>query len=405
LRCIRVPPALAGCWNPHNIWTRKRGAGQRRTTLNENEQLIHPADYVRIDIVDKLQGDVFKSFALKVCNDRIGRLQLPLQGAVPSVDSLLPGLSEDAEADLQGVQPFAEAVRNDLSGHISQQELADLSVMTPLERYFFRFWAEGQRTDLNSVYTEYLRDPEAWRTRFGNYKHALLYTLRKGKRGIQKYYAGWDVFTQLAGANIRYLLELVEQSFLFHIRTQGNLNQAIDPKTQTEAAQYVGKKNLSELEGLSVHGAQLTKLLLGLGRVFQRMASDAAGHTPEVTQFHIIDLGPLDESAPSSTYESEVMRLLRSAVMHLALLRTPGNKLGAESETKDYDYMVHPIFCAFFGFSYRKKRKMRLTAQQIIGLVRRPAETIREILQQNNRVADDALPEQLTLFERFFHGG
>lgn len=227
-----------------------------------------------------------------------------------------------------------------------------------------------------------------------------MYTLRRGKRGIQKYYTGWDVFTQLSGANIRYLLELVDQSFLLHIRKQGKLTEPIDPKIQTEAAQSVGKKNLSELEGLSVHGAQLTKLLLGLGRVFQRMASDVAGHAPEVTQFHISDLGPFDNTSP----ESEVMRLIRSAVMHLALLRSPGNKLGAEGETKDYDYMVHPIFCAFFGFSYRKKRKMRLAAQQLLGLVRNPSETIRQILQQNHRLVDNSLPEQLSLFERFFHG-
>ena len=66
------------------------------------------------------------------------------------------------------------------------------------------------------------------------------------------------------------------------------------PHIQTEAAQYVGKQNLSELEGLSVHGAQLTKLLLGLGRVFQTMASEAAGHTPEVTQFRISNADPFE---------------------------------------------------------------------------------------------------------------
>jgi hypothetical protein len=378
---------------------------RRRTTLNQNEQLIHPADYVRIDIADKLAGDVFKAFALKVCNDRISRLHLHPTSVPPSVDSLLPGVSEDTEAEIQGVLPFAQAVLDELTPQVTTEQARELSSLSPLERYFFRFWADGQNTGLLNVYQEYLNDRESWKTRFGNYKHALLYTLRKGKRGIQKYYAGWDVFTQLAGANIRYLLELVDQSLVFHLRKQADLNEAIPPRTQTDAAQYVGKKNLSELEGLSVHGAQLTKLLLGLGRVFQRMASDAAGHTPEVTQFHINDLGTLDESSPSSSFEPEVVRLIRSAVMHLALLRAPGNKLGTESETKDYDYMVHPIFCPFFGFSYRKKRKMRLSAQQILGLVHRPAVTIREILQQNNRVPDETLPEQLTLFERFFHGG
>ena len=59
-----------------------------------------------------------------------------------------------------------------------------------------------------------------------------------------------------------------------------------------------------------------------------------------------------------------VARLLESAIMHLALLRFSGTKLTAESDTKDFDYAVHPIFSAFFAFSYRRKRKMILSRKK-----------------------------------------
>jgi hypothetical protein len=375
-----------------------------RTTVNENEQLIHPADYVRIDITDKLEGDVFKSFALKVCNDRLGKLRLASPAVLPSVELLLPGLSEDAEAKRLGIEEAADQITAELQQEVPHEQLSTLATMTPLERFFLGFTAAGRGAPVSAAYAEYVSDPITWKTSFENYKHALLYTIRRGKRGIQKYYAGWNVFTLLAASNIRYLLALVEQSCVFHLRSQRGLVEPIDAGTQTRAAQYVGKQNLSELEGLSVDGAQLTKLLLGLGRVFQRMASDAVGHAPEVTHFHISDVGVIEDASAEKGSQPEVLRLLRSAVMHLALLRSPGNKPGAAGETKDYDYRVHPIYCAFFSFSYRKKRKMRLSADQIIGLVNKPAKTIREILEQNNRTAEEALPEQLELFERFFHG-
>ena len=48
--------------------------------------------------------------------------------------------------------------------------------------------------------------------------------------------------------------------------------------------------------------------------------------------------------------------------MHLALLRFAGSKLQVAGETKDYDYMVHPVFAPFFVFSSRRKRKMTITA-------------------------------------------
>ena len=52
----------------------------------------------------------------------------------------------------------------------------------------------------------------------------------------------------------------------------------ISPDTQTIAAQQIGRKNLAELEGVSVDGAQLTKLLLGLGRIFEVLAQRPYHH-------------------------------------------------------------------------------------------------------------------------------
>jgi hypothetical protein len=242
-------------------------------------------------------------------------------------------------------------------------------------------------------------EPKKWETRFGNYKHSLLFSIRKGKRGIQRYYAGWDVFIQMAASNIRYLLELVDQSLLLHLRNGNKLSASASFKDQTYAAQAVGKKNLSELEGLSVHGAQLTKLLLSLGRVFGQMASEPVGHAPEVNQFHLAEAHETGYSLAEN--ESAVVGILESAVMHLALLRWPGNKLGAEGDTRDYDYTIHPIFSAFFVFSYRKKRKMILSAEDILGLVSTPQRTIPEILRRHNR-SEEPLPEQLGIFKSFY---
>jgi hypothetical protein len=191
---------------------------------------------------------------------------------------------------------------------------------------------------------------------------------------------------------------LVDQSLLLQLRRTGTLLNPVSPDDQTRAAQSVGKKNLSELEGVSVSGAQLTKLLLGLGRVFGQMAEDPVGHAPEINQFQLADEVSTDD--PRSP-QARVSELLNSAVMHLALLRWPGTKPGDEGDTRSYDYAVHPIFSAFFVFSYRRKRKMTLNSQTILGLIENPRETIREILDRHNRTSE-VLPEQLGIFEAYF---
>ena len=184
--------------------------------------------------------------------------------------------------------------------------------------------------------------------------------------GIRKYYSGWDTFIQLAGGNIRFLLQLVEASLTRHIREGHGLDQPLSPGLQTYAAQAIGRANLTELEGMSVRGAQLTKLLLGLGRVFERMAASPEGHAPEVNQFEVVD------TFGTPTQKDESDALLEAAVMHLALSRRSGSKLAGQGETRDWDFMIYPIFAPFFNFSYRRKRKMALTPDQILALINSP---------------------------------
>ena len=371
---------------------------RRKTTLNPNEQLISPADYVRIDIAEKMSGAHFDQFALKVCNDRVRQLQNQGSAFINDVRLLLPRMSEDEEASALGVNERADGPRSNLLASRPADKTTIL-LLSPLKLYFMQVWSYDKNIPLEEVFEEYQSSNAEWETRFGNYKHSLLFSLNKGKRGIRRYYSGWDVFTQMAASNIRYLLELVDQSILLHIREGHSLAEPLSFKDQTLAAQAVGKKNLLELEGLSVFGGQLTKLLLGLGRVFGQMAADPVGHAPEVNQFHLATGKHITEASTSS--EQQALRLLESAVMHLALLRWPGNKLGAETATKDYDYMMHPIFSAFFVFSYRKKRKMVLTDSDLLGFIANSPQTIRDVLARSNRESEP-LPEQLDIFHAFY---
>lgn len=363
---------------------------RKRSTLNENEQLISPADYERIDIEQRLEGDQFVAFAADVCNLRAqGSKDFPTG---LDVARILPALSLEEEAELLGVREHAGRIIRHVEVECPNW-LEEAKAMSPLDLSVLDFWARSQDTSVAAVFDERRREPKAWEDRLGNYRFTVLFTLRRRRAGIRKYYAGWRTFTLMAGSNIRYLLELVGQALLLQRRNETSVvGDPISPELQTRAATLVGRKNLSELEGLSVHGAQLTKLLLGLGRVFEVLASEPEGHTPEVTQFTLPEDAPLGDAG----------KLISAAVMHLALVRTVANKR-MDLDLKGYDYAVHPIFAAFFVFSFRKKRKLRLTPSQLMALVKEPKTGIRQILRQNNRGDDDyPLPDQLRLFEGFY---
>ena len=96
------------------------------------------------------------------------------------------------------------------------------------------------------------------------------------------------------------------------------------------------------------------------------------------------------------------IHFMNAAVMHLALARHSGSKMSGVSETRDWDYTIYPIFAPFFNFSYRRKRKMRLTPDQVLALVRSPNPAISQVLAGKNRTPEENLPEQLRLFEAFY---
>ncbi|MEN5264802.1 hypothetical protein [Stenotrophomonas sp. TWI587] len=368
---------------------------RERSTLNSNEQLTSPADYARISISEVLDSSRFKTFAEKVLLARLGGNVSGGVELLPPAE-MFPGYSSLDEADqlLDGAEKSRLQLL--LKARLSSETLEAALALPPGIHYFLEYTAKARQEPIEELVRLWLANDATLKNNFNNHFHASLYAIRTGKRGIRKYYCGWDEFLALCEGNIRYLLELVHAAFRGHIESGGLPEQPISQKLQTEAAQAVGRKNLSELEGLSVDGARLTKLLLSLGRVFQVLAESPAGHTPEANQFH------LREEAAADGVDDKASELLKQAVMHLALVRFSGSKPLDERDTRAYDYMIHPIFAPFFVFSHRKKRKIQLTSTQLLSLIDRPRDAIKETLEKNNRTELEALPDQLRLFGDYY---
>lgn len=232
-----------------------------RSTRSGGELLVSPADYSRIDISERLRDSAFANFALSVCNTRLAQFTEFREAGLTSVREVLPELTERDEGARLGADQLAAEIRKELK--LSARERRQVSALEDLDLILLKRWAEHEDKSLASIVREFLSQPDKWNQRFGNYRYSMLFQIRRGKSGIRKYYAGWNTFVTLAGNNIRYLLELVEQSLLRRIR-EGEGVGPVSSENQTLAAQQVGRNRLMELEGLSTEGARLTRLVLGL---------------------------------------------------------------------------------------------------------------------------------------------
>lgn len=185
-------------------------------------------------------------------------------------------------------------------------------------------------------------------------------------------------------------MTLVHQSYRLHIENNRDIKEAVSVENQTIAAKNVGWKNLTELEGSCNIGVKLTQLVQSLGTIFKRLARDGDKNAPEVDQFDM-----------EGEISIDVRNILNLAVMNLALVRMPSNKMSGLKSIKDFQYQLHPIFAPFFDYSFRKKRKMTLTNSDIIGCIETPNDTVAAILGRRNvsTKEDKTVPTQLSLFD------
>lgn len=364
-----------------------------RETLAEGQYLSDPADYTTIDIVEHLKNQAFTKFAAQVCESRLKGTHF----SGVSLSKIFPALSLEREAALLGGEKQRESTRRALVGAgVSSQVLEAFDEMSLLSACLVGYWARAQSTSVVQVMAEALEDAIGWSQRIGNYSYAMLFTLRKGRRGIKKYYAGWSTYCQLADGNIRLLLELVYEALRAHIAAGGQIGSPVSFETQTSAASEVGATTLQELQGQSAIGGQLTRLTLSIGRVFNVYAAAPEGHTPEVNQLRI-------EPPASEANAPELTGLIREALVNGCLIAFAGNKQTLISaQTKSPDYQLHPIFAPYFVYSHRRKRRIQVSPDQLLALsTESAARTINQLLHNGRRNIRD-LPEQLEFYSEFF---
>lgn len=342
-------------------------------TMNPQESVIDPADYVLFNIVDEFTDETpekFESFARDVCQLRIKDL-FEEDGVDFNIEQALVSLPYEDEAIKLGVE-HTKLYKNVLE--YERQSGLNLGV-SPLYKFFISYWAENHNSMLKDEIEDYLSNTKNWDTRYENYKYSLLFKIRtgRGSGGIQKYYAGWSTFVKLANGNIRYLMELVYRSYYIYLQEGGDITKPVSADVQTKAARNVGWKNLTELEGTWSNGAQLTRMVQTLGTIFSKLAKDGENSAPEIVQFEI-------EGERSARTEE----LLQAGIMNLALVRMPANKQSGRGSVKEFMYSLHPIFAPYFIYSFRRKRKIGLSDSEFLLCVDNPNNAVKDILTKKN---------------------
>ena len=376
----------------YKIGVKKLGRWTRRTL--GDELLESPADFDEIDVSSY---DEFASFAKRVVEARLDFAREQGVDLPESVRELLPELPLEQEARLLGAERTASLFHDKLAA--TSADLASAyAKLALLDRHILAYWHARSNEAPASLIGDFEAHPGRWSDRQKNYGYESLFWLSRGRRGagLKKYYTGWDTFFLLASGNIRYLLELLDRSITLAAQNPPDEGTplAVQPQVQTEAARAVARGRIDQLDSLTDRGADLKRMVLAVGKVFFELARNPLEGMPEVNSFVL---------SGSVEAQRSVTEILTLGVSHLAFEVSPRTKATSTEEMRDGEYRLHPIFCPFFEFSYRKKRRITFAASDLLQLGSQPKLAIANMLD-GRASSDEQLPEQLSLYAAFFNG-
>lgn len=197
----------------------------------------------------------------------------------------------------------------------------------------------------------------------------------------------------IASGNIRFFLEIVGDSVKNALPSDLSEPIVAQPGKQTDAARSVATRQLEQLDSLGRHGGVLKRLVLGVGKVFFELTRRPEGRAPEPTSF-VLNGYPKDISL--------IREHLREGIANLVFVSNPRTKATGDAEIRDEEYSLHPILAPFFEISYRKKRRIILSATYLQRLQTDPKVAITQLLSGVEQTSSDNLPEQLAIFSSLY---
>ncbi|MGQ0512578.1 MAG: ORC-CDC6 family AAA ATPase [Betaproteobacteria bacterium] len=191
------------------------------------------------------------------------------------------------------------------------------------------------------------------------------------------FYAGFETFVYLSRGNLRHFLELCYKSFARATDVLSVDAPSIEPHKQAEAARQASTSFLSEIRSFGRKGEQLHTFVLRLGTLFALAHSRPTQSEPEQSHFAI--------TRGADELLNEDQDLLLEALRWSVLVEEPSTKQKDPTRPDAVDYVLNPIYAPYFFLSYRKRRKLELTSEQLICLIRGSINEYTELMRTFKR--------------------
>ena len=201
-------------------------------------------------------------------------------------------------------------------------------------------------------------------------------------------YSGFMTFCFISRGNLRHFLELCHQAFA-RLAKSDSTTGLVPIEQQADAARQVSADFLGEVRSFGPQGNNFHTFLLRLGSVLSLAQQQPSQSEPERTHFSI--------QGGMSALDKAKCEFLSEAIKWSVLFEEKETKKKNESDPEGTEYILNPIYAAYFHISYRKRRKIDLSARQAEVLISGSYNEVKDLLKEYQRrwsvdLTEDWLP-------------
>ncbi len=299
----------------------------------------------------------FKDHVAKIIGKHLSDSRFFLEHECVTADKLFALLSAEDEAliitEKRGNQPLCEWLKKNHRDKNTGPLLNWMAMETNLLRQAVAVVLLNQGKSVEKIVEEFSNDSKTAKDWYHNYHRGALHWLcslyKKNKR-----YAGFDQIVGIAGNNTRTALDLCHAIIEKWLATDEQKFLPIDVEMQNAAIHEQSETYFRALRERRNDNENYHRFVERLGRLFEIIHKGPRQGEPEIN--HFVIEGELDSVTEKS------LRMCRNE----AVLRwLPGNKQKGKADEQRDAWQLHPRYTPYFDISWRRKKMLKLTANEI----------------------------------------
>lgn len=175
-------------------------------------------------------------------------------------------------------------------------------------------------------------------------------------------YSGFEAFCLMSRTNLRHFLELCYKSITNdNLKSKVGTNYHVSLKSQAEASKQASSTFLREVKNFGTEGNRLHTFVLRMGTFFKYSHKKPNQSEPEQNHFSI-------KGNKSRELDNFLNEAVKWSVLYEAKITK--QKGGSSSgETEDFEYVLNPIYAPYFHISYRKKRSIKFSENELDNII------------------------------------